>query len=141
MIQRRHLRAPGERPFPRDESGAALVEFAAVVGLFAFILYGLVSFGMVLATKQKVTNTATDAARAAVGAADLAAAQAQAAARVATELGAPGSAYTATYAAEPSCPAPAECIRVKIVYNLPASPGLGLVTPPTTTSEAVVQYL
>ncbi len=118
-----------------------MVEFALVVGLFAFILYGLVSFGMVLATKQKVTNTATDAARAAVGAGDLTAAQAAAAARVATELGTPGSTYTASYTAETSCPAPAECIRVKIVYNLPVTPGLGIVVPPTTTSEAVVQYL
>ena len=117
-----------------------MVEFALVVGLFAFILYGLVSFGVGLATKQKVTNTATDAARAAVGAADLGAAQTLAAARVAAELGAPGTTYNATYVAEPSCPSPAECIAVNIVYDLNPSPGLGLVVPPTTTSRAVVQF-
>ena len=50
-----------------DESGAALVEFALVVGLFVFILYGLISFGMILATKQRITNAAAEAARAAVG--------------------------------------------------------------------------
>src|SRR5580765_3522295 len=66
------------RPTGRDQSGAALVEFSLVVGLFAFILYGLVSFGMVLATKQKVTAAASDGARAAVGASTLAMAQSQA---------------------------------------------------------------
>lgn len=117
-----------------------MVEFALVVGLFAFILYGLVSFGVILATKQRVTNTAADAARATVGSANLGAAQTAAAARVVTELGAPGTTYTATYAAEPSCPAPAECIKVSIVYNLNPSPGLGLVVPPTTETKAVVQF-
>ena len=43
-----------------DESGAALVEFALVVGLFVFVLYGLVWFGMMLALKQGVTNAAAE---------------------------------------------------------------------------------
>lgn len=115
-----------------------MVEFALVVGLFAFILYGLVSFGIILATKQRVTSAAADGARAAVGAADLAAARSQASQLVINKLGATG--YTATYVAEPACVAPAKCIKVTIVYTLAPSPGLGLVTPPTTTSSAVVQY-
>ena len=32
-----------------------------------FVLYGLISFGMILATKQRVTNAAAEAARSAVG--------------------------------------------------------------------------
>lgn len=124
----------------RDESetGAAMVEFALVVGLFAFILYGLVSFGMILATKQQVTSAAADGARAAVGAPDLATAGSQARLRVETKLGTTG--YSATYLDEPACAAPAKCIKVTIVYYLAPSPGLGLVTPATTTSSAVVQY-
>ena len=51
----------------RGESGAALVEFALVIGLFMLILYGLISYGMILATKQRVTNAASEAARSAVG--------------------------------------------------------------------------
>ena len=115
------------------------MEFALVVGLFAFILYGLVTFGMALATKQRVTSAAADAARAAVGAPDLATAQSQALLRVQAKLGTTG--YNATYLPDTNnCSAPAECIRVTIVYDLPPSPGLGLVAPPTTSSSAVVQY-
>jgi Flp pilus assembly protein TadG len=115
------------------------VEFALVVGLFAFILYGLVAFGSALATKQRVTSAVADGARATVGAADLATAQSQAQARVQAKLGLTG--YTATYLADTTnCAAPASCIRVTVVYPLPPSPGLGLVTPPNVTSNAVVQY-
>ena len=58
----------------RGESGAALVEFALVIGLFMLILYGLISYGMIMATKQRVTNAASEAARSAVGEANDAAA-------------------------------------------------------------------
>jgi Flp pilus assembly protein TadG len=115
------------------------VEFALVVGLFAFILYGLVAFGTALATKQRVTSAVADGARAAVGAADITAASSQAQARVQAKLGLTG--YTATYLPDTTnCAAPAECIKVTVIYALPPSPGLGLVTPPATTSSAVVQY-
>jgi hypothetical protein len=58
---------------------------------------------------------------------------------VLSKLGTTG--YTATYLPETTnCAAPASCIRVTVVYTLPPSPGLGLVTPPNTTSSAVVQY-
>ncbi len=141
-VMRRHGGNHVGRLGRRDQSGAAMVEFALVVGLFAFILYGLVSFGAALAAKQKVTAAAADGARAAVGAQVLSngidGAVEKAQQRVIVKLGTTG--YTATYLAEPSCVAPAECIRVTIVYTLPPSPGLGLVTPPSTTSSAVVQY-
>lgn len=129
----------GRRRPTRNEDGAALVEFAMVVGLFAFILYGLISFGMVVATKQRVTSAAADGARAAVGAPDIATAQLQARERVEAKLGTTG--YLATYVADPTnCPAPAECIKVSIAFDLPPAPGLGLVTPSTTTSDAVVRF-
>lgn len=130
----------------RDESGAAMVEFALVVGLFAFILYGLVSFGSVLATKQRVTSAAADGARASVGALTMSGAGGAAdlaRRRVETKLGLPGTTYSATYLEyldSLGCATADKCIQVTIVYNLPASPGLGLVTPPTTTSNAVVQW-
>jgi len=122
----------------KGESGAALVEFAMVVGLFVFILYGLVSFGMVLATKQKATNAVADAARAAVGAADDTAAINAATVRVASILK-PGS-YTLTPAPSVAACGTNRCITVTIVYNMPESPGLGLVVPATSTASAKVQY-
>lgn len=118
-----------------------MVEFALVVGLFAFILYGLVSFGSDLATKQRVTSAAADAARAAVGSDSIGVAQGKVVSQVQTKLGTTG--YTLTdpqYTDLLGCASPAECIKVTIVYDLPASPGLGLVVPATTTASAVVRY-
>lgn len=118
-----------------------MVEFSLVVGLFAFILYGLVSFGVVLATKQRVTSAAADGARAAVGSANLGAAQAMVLSQVQSKLGTSG--YTITYPQYTDtggCAAPAECVKVTITYALQPSPGLGLVVPANTKAEAVVRY-
>lgn len=109
-----------------------------VVGLFVFILYGLISFGLVLATKQQVTNAAADAARAAVGQTDDAAAIAAATARVDAALTAGN--YTLDPPISVSDCGSNKCITVTILYNLEPAPGLGLVIPPTTTAKSVVQY-
>jgi Flp pilus assembly protein TadG len=120
-----------------------LVEFAFVVGLFVFILYGLIAFGMILATKQRITNAAAEGARAAVGQTSSANAVAAATARV-LAAGLPAGSYTPTYATA-TCGSN-QCITVTITYNLaahpviPPAPGLGLVTPGSITSTAVVQY-
>lgn len=128
-----------------------MVEFALVVGLFAFILYGVVTFGAALATKQRVTGAAADGARAAVGASTFTSAlpaspgaKEMATSLVQTKLGAPiATGYTATYLPyidTLGCALPAECIKVTITYPLPASPGLGLVVPADTQASAVVRY-
>ena len=116
---------------------------ALVFPVFIFVLYGLITFGVILAQKQQITNAAADGARAAVGQADPVGA---ATARVQQSLGLPGK-YTATYATAPcAAPATGSCITVDIVYDyanhplVPPAPGLGLVTPNTFTSKAVVQY-
>jgi Flp pilus assembly protein TadG len=127
----------------RGESGAALVEFALVVGLFMLILYGLISYGMILATKQRVTNAASEAARSAVGEANDAAAISVATARVTALLGAAGN-YTPTVTTA-AC-GTSTCVKVKIDWDyknhpvVPPAPGLGLVTPDHIISEAQVQY-
>ena len=54
----------------RGERGAALVEFALVLPVFVLVLFGLISFGMVLALKQGVTNASADAARSVIGVVD-----------------------------------------------------------------------
>ena len=127
----------------RDQKGAALVEFSLVVGLFVFVLYGLIAFGMILATKQRVTNAAAEGARAAVGQTTPAAAVSAATARV-LAAGLPAGAYTQVYSTA-SCGSNM-CITVTINYDLvghpviPPAPGLGLFTPGTLSSKAVVQY-
>ncbi len=129
-----------------------MVEFALVVGLFVFILYGLIDFGMILATKQRITNAAAEGARAAVGsAAGLTGVPAEDAAKAAATArvlaaGLPAGAYTPVYTTAPCGTGSNHCITVTITYNLdthpviPPAPGLGLVTPNTITSTAVVQY-
>ena len=146
-MTRRHHSPPASPPrrhlLRRDQSGAAAVEFALVVGLFVFILYGLISFGMILATKQRITNAAAEGARAAVGQTSAANAVTAATARV-LAAGLPAGAYTPTYTTG-TCGSN-QCITVTITYNLaanpvvPPAPGLGLVTPNSISSTAVVQY-
>lgn len=148
-MTRRHHSLPASPPrrrlFRRDQSGAAAVEFALVVGLFVFILYGLIAFGMVLATKQRVTNAAAEGARAAVGSANPTDAINAATARV-LAAGLPAGAYTPTYSTAPCGTTGNECITVTITYDLdghpviPPAPGLGLVIPPSMSSTAVVQF-
>lgn len=151
-MTRRHHSLPASPPrrrlFRRDQSGAAAVEFALVVGLFVFVLYGLISFGMILATKQRVTNAAAEGARAAVGQTNAADAKNAAVARV-LAAGLPAGSYSiGPGAGEPSVAACGsnQCITVTVTYNLagnpvvPPAPGLGLVTPNTISSTAVVQY-
>jgi Flp pilus assembly protein TadG len=138
----------------RDERGAALLEFAFVFGIFVFVLYGLIAFGMILSLKQSVTHAATEGARSAIGVAQGDTSPANgvddrtdaAIAHVKSSLGWLGptkvNATTITVTYPPSCPT--SCIDVKITYPysdqplVPAAPGLGLVTPSTLSSEAVV---
>jgi Flp pilus assembly protein TadG len=151
-VIRRHHPLPAtssrRRLLRRGESGAAAVEFALVVGLFVFILYGLISFGMILATKQRITNAAAEGARAAVGQTNAADAKNAAVARI-LAAGLP----TGTYSIGPGAGEPTvaacgtnQCITVTVTYNLaanpvvPPAPGLGLVTPNSISSTAVVQY-
>lgn len=130
-----------------------MVEFALVVGIFVTVIYGLVYFGMAIATKQRVTNAAAEAARSAVGAADDTAAKAAAVSRVTSALGAANGRYTIgpdptgpRIAACTTAPSAAKCITVTVTYDwknhpvVPAAPGLGLVPINRFESSAIVQY-
>jgi Flp pilus assembly protein TadG len=124
------------------------VEFALVIGLFVFVLYGLVWFGMMLALKQGITNAAAEGARSAVGLTGPAA-QTRAQQTVADRLSWLGGNYSASDVTV-GLPAPCAggsgtCITVKILYPwesrpiVPPAPGLGLVSPESFGSEATVQ--
>ena len=127
----------------RDQRGAAAVEFALVFGIFFMVLYGLICFGMTLATKQRITNAAAEAARAAVGQSTESGAVDAATARV-LAAGLPAGAFTPQYSTG-SCGLN-QCITVTITYDLknhpvvPPAPGLGIVLPDSMTSTATVQY-
>ncbi|MBV8691616.1 MAG: pilus assembly protein [Actinobacteria bacterium] len=137
----------------RDERGAALLEFALVFGIFVFVLYGLIAYGMMLSLKNSVTHAAAEGARAAIGVtsgdADHNGVDDRtdaAVARVKSSLNWLGAskvnATTITVTYPSSCPT--SCIDVKISYPydsqplVPPAPGLGLVTPSSIGSEAVV---
>ena len=58
MRRRRWSCAPGER-------GAAAVEFALVVPLLLLLIFGIISYGMMLSFRQGLTQAASEGARAA----------------------------------------------------------------------------
>ncbi len=135
----------------RNESGAALVEFALVAVLFFFILYALVVFGMALALKQSVTNAAAEGARSAVGIADNTAATDTARTTVQQRLSWLSPSQQAALVIEPTvldpCPATGsgKCIRVKVTYPyegnelVPPAPVINEIAPQSIGSTAVVQ--
>ena len=130
-----------------------------VIGIFVFVLYGLIAYGMMLNFKQSITHAANEGARAAIG---VASGDANGngiddrvdAARTRTQdvlKGALGSKYSASdisipnpAACDSSQPNGAQCITVTITYPyasrpiVPAAPGLGLITPSTLSSSATV---
>jgi Flp pilus assembly protein TadG len=142
---------PLRRPLRRDESGAALVEFALVAVLFFFILYALVVFGMALALKQGVTNAAAEGARSAVGIADETAATNQARTTVQQRLSWLSPSQQAALVIQPTildpCPATGsgKCIRVKVTYPyqgnelVPPAPLINSIAPRSIGATAVVQ--
>lgn len=129
-----------------DEDGAAVLEFALVATVLLGLLYGIVSFGVLLAVEHSLTHAAAEGARAAVGAAD---GQEVAASQDATHdaIGwlagwvEPGD-VTASMSAC-TYDSSLDCVRVRIDYPyasrpvLPAFPLVGFVIPDTVRTEAV----
>jgi Flp pilus assembly protein TadG len=113
------------------------------------VLYGLIYFGMALATKQRVTNAAAEGARAAVGQTTAALAQSTAQTRVIALLGTQNGRYTVTPVAAPcdsAAPTGPQCVTVTITWDwaghpvVPAAPGLRIFPINSLGSQAVVQY-
>ena len=133
----------------RDESGAALLEFSLVFGLFVFILYGLIAFGMILALKQSVTNAATEAARSAVGCSSPCDPVSKATTTAQNRLNWLSSSQKAALQITPTVATCAggsgQCITVVVTYPykghelVPPAPGLGLVTPDSISTTSTVQ--
>ena len=135
----------------RAERGSVLVEFSLVFALFVLLIYGLVSFGVILAAKNSLTHAAAEGARAAVAVVDdPMTADDERIERAKEKVGQAldwfGSRYEPgdTTASIAPC-GTAECITVKITYPystrpiVQPPPGLGLVIPSNLTSTAVVE--
>lgn len=60
------MRLPRVGPAVRDESGAAMVEFALVVPVLLMILVGIIEFGRAWNRQQVITDAAREGARRAV---------------------------------------------------------------------------
>ena len=143
-----------------DEHGAEMVEFAFVVVLLVMLLYGIITYGLILAAQATVTQAAADGARAgivaivdhdvhAVDGSAVCAAEAQAGSDVGW-MGKgtcpAGTIITCTAVPEP-CPSNANntCLKVTVSYNyassplFPEMPGLGVITPSTISSTNVLQ--
>jgi Flp pilus assembly protein TadG len=139
-----------------------MVEFAIVVVLLITLLYGIVTYGLILAAQSTVTQAAADAARAGVVTTTPAStAEAQAATDVGwmnkgtcyqpdVPAGTSGAAISCT-AVKESCPsniatgANLQCLKVTVSYNynsnplFPELPGLNIIMPSVISSTNVLQ--
>lgn len=122
----------------RGESGAAIVEFALVAGLFMMLLYGFIAYGLAVSLKQRVTNAAAAGARAAVGATDPVAA---ATATAQDAMGGCTGTCTVTVPLPAACggTAPGQCITVTVRSEPKVQDGMNLVVPDFVESTAKVQ--
>ena len=153
------IRRPKECSRQRDERGAEMVEFAFVVVLLIMLLYGIISYGLILSAQSTVTQAAADGARAGIVASStaVATAETQAGADVSwMDKGAcwepevPSGVSTAAISCKAwteNCPSNAnnQCIKVTVQYSyasdplFPILPGLNIITPSTISSTDVLQ--
>jgi Flp pilus assembly protein TadG len=129
-----------------------MIEFAIVVVLLIALLYGIITYGLILAAQATITQAAADAARAGIVSSSTAIATAEA--QAGTDVGwmdkgtcgTSGTTITCV-ATEIPCPSNANntCLKVAVTYNYSASPlfpelpGLGVITPSTLSSVNVLQ--
>jgi Flp pilus assembly protein TadG len=150
---------PKELRQRHDERGAEMVEFAFVVVLLIALLYGIISYGLILAAQSTITQAAADGARAGIVASStaLSTSEAQAAQDVGwmgkgtcyqpdVPAGTSGAAISCT-ATKGTCLSNAsnQCLTVTVSYNYAASPlfpllpGMGVITPSKITSSNTLQ--
>jgi Flp pilus assembly protein TadG len=142
-----------------------MVEFAFVVVLLIALLYGIISYGLILAAQATITQSAADAARSGIVSSSTAVATAET--QACTDIGwmnktcgAPATYNTTTctfspnpadaitaFACQMACPSNAnnQCLTVTVSYNynsnplFPELPGMGVITPSTLSSSNTLQ--
>lgn len=147
----------------RDERGAEMVEFALVVVLLIALLYGIVSYGLILAAQSTITQAAADGARAgivalssggSVGPPCTTSACTVGESQAASDIGWMGKGTCGTasttitcVATEAACKSNAnnQCLTVTVNYNygssplFPELPGMGVITPSKISSSNTLQ--
>ena len=133
----------------RDERGAALIEMAVVVGLLAFLLFGIITIGVTLGFRQSMTQATNDAARAAAVAPGPVASE-----RAEAAVNRSASAWGERCGEDGlHCEFPVErcaegggwCMTIELTYDLEEYPRidsaalLGAVLPDQMTTRAVVE--
>ena len=136
-----------------------MLEFALVIPIFVFVLYGLIAFGIALNAKQTMTHATAEGARAAVGAVPNAGETLdQAEVRVARDRVTQdlqgslsgnnqyvNTSQTSVGYCNTTLNTGPKCITVKATYPysdhplVPPAPGLGIIMPSTLSSTAVVE--
>jgi Flp pilus assembly protein TadG len=134
------------------ETGAEMVEFAFVVVLLIALLYGIISYGLILAAQSTITQAAADGARSGIVASASAITTSQT--QAGNDLGwlgkgACGTSGTTITCVSTKAPCPSnvnnECLTVAVTYNYAASPlfpelpGMGVITPSTISSSDTLQ--
>jgi Flp pilus assembly protein TadG len=126
------------------------VEFSISVVLLLVLLFGIITFGLILSFKQGLTQAAAEGARAGAVVSETAA-PAAAAAAAADGIGAfektcNSGGLTCAYVVAPCASAPlTKCITVEMIYDyknhplLPPLPGFGLAVPDTLRATSVAQ--
>jgi Flp pilus assembly protein TadG len=143
----------------RSDDGAAAVEFALVVGPLVLLLFGIISYGVMLSLRQSLSQAAAEGARAAAvtyvadqkkpeaanavtAALDGFGVRCEGAAlkKGATVVG--GCAISEPGACTPAAGVGIQCVTVRLTYDyanhptVPTLPGLGIAMPDTLTYEA-----
>lgn len=157
----RTWRIPEQLRGRRDEQGAEMVEFAFVVILLMALLYGIVSYGLILSAQSTVTQAAADGARAGIVNATnaVATAEGQAGSDVSWmgkgacdephAVPPTGNASSPISCVASSAPCTSNtsntCLTVTVTYQygrsplFPELPGMGVITPSTISSTDVLQ--
>jgi len=140
-----------------------MVEFAFVVVLLIALLYGIISYGLILAAQTTITQAAADGARAGIVESSSAAligppcttsacrvSESQAGSDVGwLGKGTCGTSGTTITCVSTEVPCPSnnnnECLTVTVDYNyssnplFPELPGMGVITPSTISSSDTLQ--
>jgi Flp pilus assembly protein TadG len=163
---RTRKRVPKQLRRRSDERGAEMVEFAFVVVLLIALLYGIISYGLILAAQTTITQAAADGARAgivesssvgSIGPPCTTTACTVSQTQAGDDLGwlGKGTCGTTATASNPitcvstevPCPSNAnnECLTVTVDYDyssnplFPELPGMGVITPSTISSSDTLQ--
>ncbi len=148
----------GRKPRTGDR-GAAAVEFALIVPILLVLLFGIISYGVMLSFRQSMSQAAAEGARAAAVSYQTSTAQASAYASVNEALNSFGvtcttgvlqkgattvgtCAVSAPGACTPAAATGIQCVTVALSYNyranplVPSFPGVGAVIPQTLSYSA-----